>query len=250
MRILLTNDDGMKSEGLTFLNNRLKSDHEIWVIAPEHEMSGSSHAVSLKVPIKVRQKSEHEFLVEGTPVDCVLLAFLALVPAEIDMVISGINHGPNLGTDILYSGTVAAARQGALFSKPSCAVSLTGSGGSFNFSEPAEFVARNIELLYKEWSSDHFVNINFPARCKLPVETAITFPSRRIYKDNFATFDAPDGNMYCFLQGDDPDSHDEQDSDFDAISKNKVSISPVLIHPANHEIEAKYQKLNFWRGVC
>jgi 5'-nucleotidase len=250
MRILLTNDDGIKSEGLTLLYNRLKSDHEIWVIAPEHEMSGSSHAISLKVPIKVKRKSEREFLVKGTPVDCVLLAFLSLVPEEIDMVISGINHGPNLGTDILYSGTVAAARQGALFGKPSCAVSLTGLKDGFNFSDAVEFMARNIGLLFEEWSADHFVNINFPAQCKQPFDTAITFPSHRIYKDNFAMFNAPDGNMYCFLQGDDPDSHDEQGSDFDALSRNKVSVSPVLIHPANHEIEVKYQKLNFWRGAC
>ncbi len=250
MRILLTNDDGIKSEGLTLLHNRLKSEHEIWVIAPEHEMSGSSHAVSLKVPIRVKQKSEREFSVKGTPVDCVLLAFLSFIPGEIDIVISGINHGPNLGTDILYSGTVAAARQGALFGKPSCAVSLSGRNGGFSFSEPVEFIARNIELLLKEWSCDHFVNINFPAQCKLPFNTAITFPSRRIYRDNFAMFNAPDGNMYCFLQGDDPDSHNEKGSDFDALSQNKVSISPVLIHPANHEIEVKYQKLNFWKGTC
>jgi 5'-nucleotidase len=248
MRILLTNDDGVQSQGLTLLHKRLQDEHEVWLIAPEHEMSGSSHSVSLKNPIRVRQRAEREFSVNGTPVDCVLLAFLSLVPDRIDMVVSGINHGPNLGTDILYSGTVAAARQGALFGRPACAVSLTGHGDGFSFNEAVEFMARNLQLFLDEWSEDHFVNINFPPHAGLPLRTAITFPSRRIYRDNFARFNAPDGNMYCFLQGEDPYSHKEAGSDFDAISGGSISISPVLIHPTNHEIEVKYQNLDFWTG--
>jgi 5'-nucleotidase len=248
MRILLTNDDGIDSRGLILLHQRLRAEHEVWLIAPEHEMSGSSHSVSLKSPIRVRRRGEREFAANGTPVDCVLLAFLALVPGQIDMVVSGINHGPNLGTDILYSGTVAAARQGALFGRPACAVSLSGVNGDFMFEQPVEFVARNLKLLLDEWSEDHFVNINFPPQGGFPFIPRITFPSRRIYRDNFARFNAPDGSMYCFLQGEDPYSHKEEGSDFDAISAGAVSISPVLIHPANHEIEVKYQNLDFWKG--
>lgn len=250
MRILLTNDDGIHSQGLSLLKQRLQQQHEVWVIAPEHEMSGSSHAISLKIPIKVTEKAEREYSVTGSPVDCVLLAFLSLVSKEIDMVISGINHGPNLGTDILYSGTVGAARQGALFGKPACAVSLSEHNGIFSFLEPVEFIIQNIELLRREWSPDHFVNINFPHSAALPYETAITFPSRRIYKDTYAKFKAPDGATYCFLHGEDPHSKNEAGSDFEAISGGKVSISPVLIHPANHEIEVKYQKIDFWRGAA
>jgi 5'-nucleotidase len=248
MRILLTNDDGMESAGLILLQKRLQSEHEIWVIAPEHEMSGSSHSISLKDPIKVKKKSEREFMVNGTPVDCILLGFLLFVPKEIDMIISGINQGPNLGTDMLYSGTVAAARQGALLGIPSCAVSLTAMDGSFSFAKPIEFIAKNIELLRSQWNHDHFLNINFPPSPRFPLNTAITFPSRRVYRDNFVTFQAPDSSIYCFLQGEDPYSHNEEGSDFFAISEGKVSISPVLIQPTNHEIEVKYQKLNFWRG--
>ena len=247
MRILLTNDDGIESQGLQLLLKKLNTEHEVWVVAPEYEMSGSSHSISIKTPIRVKKRGSKKFTLKGTPADCVILGLKCLIPGEIDLIISGINHGPNLGTDILYSGTVAAARQGALNGKPSIALSLANNDGHYHFNGPLEFIKKNLKIIYDNWSEGHFLNINFPRHCTAPFETAITFPSRRIYRDNFTTFNAPDGNMYYFMHGDDAYSYNEEGSDHYTIMHGKISISPVLIHPANHKIEEKYKITAFWK---
>ena len=124
MRLLLTNDDGINADGLRILAERLSLDHEVWIVAPESERSACSMSISIRKAVRAKRLSGREFSVDGTPVDCVLTGLLTLIGRDVDAVISGVNRGPNLGTDILYSGTVAAARQGALMGKPSFAVSL------------------------------------------------------------------------------------------------------------------------------
>jgi 5'-nucleotidase len=124
MRLLLTNDDGIHSDGIQALIRGLEGAHEVWVVAPSVEASGGSHSITLHDVLKIRRLSDRRFSCRGTPADCVMVALLGLVPADIDLVISGINHGPNLGTDILYSGTAAGARQGALMGVPSVALSV------------------------------------------------------------------------------------------------------------------------------
>ena len=248
MRILLTNDDGIDAPGLQLLFKSLNTKYDVWVIAPERERSASSHSITLKKPICLKKRSKQVFTCSGTPADCVLTASRCIIPDHIDMIISGINHGLNLGTDIIYSGTVAAARQGALMGKPSIAISLPGNKKDLELAVPVEFIVNNIEVFYSVWSENHFLNINFPEEFKYPVQTCITFPSKRIYKDKFSTFDAPNGDLYCFLHGDDADSHNEEGSDHSAIRKGIISLSPVLIHPSNHKIEEIYQNANFWKG--
>ncbi len=105
MRLLLVNDDGFEAAGLTTLARSIGADHEVWIVAPESEKSGTSNAITLKDSIRVRAVGERTYSCRGTPADCVLVALLGLVPGPVDLVLSGINHGPNLGTDILYSGT-------------------------------------------------------------------------------------------------------------------------------------------------
>ena len=136
MRILLTNDDGIESPGLRELARALGGDHEVWVVAPESNRSGSSHSITLGNPARFRRVGEREFASAGTPADCVLYAILGVVPAPIDIVLSGINLGPNLGTDIVYSGTAAAARQGAFMRKPSVAVSLSSYKAPYHLELP------------------------------------------------------------------------------------------------------------------
>ena len=134
MNILVTNDDGIAAEGLEALINELKGLcnaqnkplHTITVIAPDTERSGVSHAMTLRHPTKVRRLNEGLYTCSGTPADCVIVAGLGIVKEKIDLVVSGINRGPNLGTDIVYSGTCAAARQAALVGIPSIAVSCAG----------------------------------------------------------------------------------------------------------------------------
>ncbi len=241
MKILLTNDDGIFSKGLKALAEKLSAEHEVWIVAPDGERSGSSHSITLREPTKIHKVGDREYACGGTPVDCVILSFLGLLPVKIDLVISGINKGPNLGTDITYSGTAAAARQGALMGKPSIAVSINSYQPPFYFEYPARFLSENIELFVKLWSDDHFVNINFPDRIEKFSRVEITYPGLRIYKDTLEKYKAPNGNLYCFLGGEAPTSRKEAGTDSYAVSKGRISISPILIHPANEKIEKKYR---------
>jgi 5'-nucleotidase len=162
-----------------------------------------------------------------------MIALLGLVPRRIDLVISGINHGPNLGTDILYSGTAAGARQGALMGVPSVALSINAYRPPFDFAGGAEFAARNLDNFRTLGTDDHFLNVNFPVTGTRDAETIITYPSRRIYRMELHTYDAPDGDTYCFIEGALPDARPEDGSDSMVVSQGRISISPIHAHPRN-----------------
>ena len=246
MRILLTNDDGFEALGLVTLARTLGAAHEVWVVAPESEKSGSSNAITLKDSIRVRRLEERRFSCRGTPADCVLISLLGLVPAGIEIVLSGINHGPNLGTDILYSGTAAGARQGALMGTPAVALSIDSYAPPFDFRAAADFAARNLGLFRELWTDDHFLNINFPNVGCREAKPLITFPSRRIYRDELETYKAPNGDMFCFLGGAFPDAHLEEGSDSQVVTAGGISISPVHAHPRNWvSIEDRYREARF-----
>jgi 5'-nucleotidase len=242
MKILLTNDDGINSPGLQLLRVALSREHEVWVIAPEANRSASSHAITLREPTRIRQHAPREFLCGGTPADCVLIGLLGLIPEQIDLVISGINIGPNLGTDIIYSGTAAGARQGALMGKCALACSLNTYAAPFNVEVPAAYIAAKAETFKNLWDGDHFLNINFPHDADPAAPADITYPIQRIYEDELVQFRAPNGHLYCFVDGSLPSAEMESGSDFLAVEKGRISISPILIHPTNHEIEKKYRK--------
>jgi 5'-nucleotidase len=246
MRLLLTNDDGIRSDGIQALVAALKGPHEVWVVAPEAEKSGGSHSITLRVALKVRQAAEQQVACRGTPADCVMIALLGLVPVSIDLVISGINRGPNLGTDILYSGTAAGARQGALMGVPSVALSVGAYRAPFDFEAAAEFAARNLDNFRTLGTDDHFLNINFPVTGTRGAETVITFPSRRIYNMELYTYNAPDGDRYCFIGGPLPEAHPEDGSDCMVVSQGRISISPIHAHPRNWaSIEETYRGVKF-----
>ena len=245
MKILLTNDDGIDSPGLRRLAEALEPEHELWIVAPEANRSGSSHSVTLGTPTRFRRTGKRQYTCWGTPADCVLVSLLGLVPEGVELIVSGLNLGPNLGTDILYSGTAAAARQGALMSKPSLACSLAAYAPPYHLDWPAQFIARNLGLLASLWAEDHFLNINFPNGGK-PAPPQVTFPTRRIYKDTLVRFEAPNGELYTFLGGQKPESAMEEGSDYWAVERGFCSLSPILIHPANHEIEERYRQAHFW----
>jgi 5'-nucleotidase len=233
MRLLLTNDDGIASDGIQALVSALSGAHEVWVIAPETEKSGGSHSITIHDALRVRKLGERRFSCRGTPADCVMVALLGLMPREMDLVISGINHGPNLGTDILYSGTAAGARQGALMGVPSVALSVGAYSPPFDFASAAEFTSRNLENFRALGTDDHFLNVNFPAVGTREAKTVITFPSRRIYRTELHSYDAPDGDLYCFIGGAFPDSHPEEGSDCMVVAQGGISISPIHAHPRN-----------------
>jgi 5'-nucleotidase len=233
MRLLLTNDDGIRSDGIKALLHALGGSHEVWVVAPEAEKSGGSHSITLHDALRVRKIRDRQFSCRGTPADCVMISLLGLVPGGVDLVISGINYGPNLGTDILFSGTAAGARQGALMGVPSVALSVGAYRAPWGFEAAASFAARNLDSFRALGTDDHFLNINFPETGADGAETVITFPSRRIYRLELHTYDAPDGDRYCFVGGALPEAHPEEGSDCMVVSQGRISISPVHAHPRN-----------------
>jgi 5'-nucleotidase len=163
-----------------------------------------------------------------------MMAFLGALPVKPDIVVSGINHGANLGTDIVYSGTAAAARQGSLCGLPSLALSLVGDG--LLYWEPAvSFVVEHFEEwiapLLGQSKTDIFINVNIPNTPEGPSGICTTFPSRRLYQDRVSIFDAPDGRRYCFLHAGAVGVEPETGSDEDAVARNLVSVSPVFVHP-------------------
>ena len=245
MRILLTNDDGIDSVGLVALAGRLRRDHEVWVVAPDRERSGCSHSITLHGPTRIKKEGERIYVCHGTPADCVLKACLGIVPVSLDLVISGINLGPNLGTDIIYSGTAAGAREGVLMGVASIAASLNAQHPPYELDRPVEFLAENIARFYELGTCDHFLNINFPSSMNQGTEIAVTFPTRRVYRDELLTFDAPDGYIYAFLGGASAVSHNEAGSDYEAVCRGSVSLSPILIHPTNHSAAERYKKVSF-----
>jgi 5'-nucleotidase len=246
MRILLTNDDGIEALGLRALLETLGPFHDVWVVAPENEKSGSAHSITLRDSIRVRKLSDKRFSCRGNPVDCVMVALLGFLPKGIEMVISGINHGPNLGTDILYSGTASAASQGVLMGVSSVAVSIGTYVPPFDFAGAASFVARNLALFRELSDDEHYLNINYPNAPGRKPDQAITFPSRRIYRDELHTHEAPNKDVFCFIGGAIPDSHLEEGSDCQVLSQGKVSISPIHVHPANcGSIEERYRSVKF-----
>jgi 5'-nucleotidase len=237
MRILITNDDGVEAEGLRILREALQGDHEVWTVAPETQRSGSSHGITLRGPIQARRLGERTFSCAGTPVDCVIIALMGLVPKGIQLVLSGINHGPNLGTDILYSGTASAASQAVLLGVPAAALSIEAYMPPFDFRPCAAFCARNVEVMARCRGDGHFLNINFPNGEPASATPVITFPSRRIYKEELRIQEGPGGDIRCFVGGELPGSHLEEGSDCAALAAGLISVSPIAVHPANFDPE-------------
>ncbi len=163
MKILLTNDDGYDSKNIEFFYNELSKQHDVWLIAPKNNCSGKSTAISFLNEIKVTKISERKFYVDGTPADCSYLGLLGIVDFEFDMVISGINHGANLGSDVIYSGTVGAAIGGRKLRYPPIAISCV----NYSSKDYGFVVEKAIEIINKisdisNFFKGHVININFP----------------------------------------------------------------------------------------
>lgn len=249
MRILLTNDDGVESEGLRTLQQSLADGNDLWIVAPDAERSGTSHAITLREAVRFNSLGHQMFSCGGTPADCILYSILGAIPFEPEVIVSGINHGPNIGTDIIYSGTVAAARQAALMGYPGIAVSVAGDDERLNFAAAGNFVARNIELMISLWRPDHFLNINVPNSFNGDGDVIITHPARRIYRDHIVDFTAPRGEKYFFLEGSLNEAVSDDGSDWHAVINNDISISPIYLHPVNHDEDERYRGADFSREL-
>jgi 5'-nucleotidase len=235
VRLLLTNDDGIGSPGILRLAASLrKAGHRVFVLAPSADKSGVSHSITfLNGPNKIVQVDEDTWSCDGTPVDCVVIGLMGGLPesAPLDAIVSGINRGANLGTDILYSGTAAAARQGALCDIPSLALSLV-EGDAWHWDMAAAFAAERLAEMLAFWKPDCFVNVNIPSQKETPRGLVHAFPSIRYYNDSIETYYAPDGQRYCFTRAGKVSVKPEKGSDWEAVAGNCASISDILIHPA------------------
>jgi 5'-nucleotidase len=251
MRILLTNDDGINSQGLSLLAQALReAGHRVFVVAPDSDRSGVSHSISfLRGPCKLTGKGKDTWACSGTPADCVVVASLGGVP-ELeglpDLVVSGINRGANIGTDIVYSGTAAAARQGGLCGIPSVALSLV-EGGAWHWETAVNFSLKHLAEIIVFWKPETFVNVNIPNIGEEPGGLVSTFPSLRCYNDCVDPYEARDGGRYCFSKAGEIGTWPESGSDWDAVSRSLVSMSAVFIHPVSLE-EVIAGKGRAWNG--
>lgn len=232
MKILLTNDDGIQAVGLRALyRSFLKAGLDVQVVAPVAEQSAVGHAVSLSSPLRVKKFEEDGFTglgVYGTPVDCVKLGLTTLLKEKPDVVVSGINSGANVGVDILYSGTVSAATEGALMGFPAMAVSYD----NFNpvdLSEQGDYCA---EMLHKiPWSTleeKTVINLNFPAvPIKEAKELTVCRHTRVSWQDWYEVREDPRGRPYYWLDGIMPKEKISAGTDRDLLTKGHVTVTPL-----------------------
>lgn len=234
MRILLSNDDGIDAPGLMALQEELAKRAEVWVVAPDREQSASSHSITLHRPLRVTPRGERRFAIDGTPTDCVYIAVHHLMRGKRpDVVCSGINHGPNLGVDVLYSGTVAAATEGALLGISSIAFSLAGGEA---FQGPARFAAALAEeVAARPLPQSTLLNVNFPA-----VETerfAVTRLGKRNYGAMVEERRDPRGRSYYWLGGNSSGYERLPGSDCDALlSEGLISVTPLNLDFTDHAV--------------
>ncbi|MCM8803956.1 MAG: 5'/3'-nucleotidase SurE [Candidatus Omnitrophica bacterium] len=238
MKILLTNDDGIFSKGLIILEKYLRKIAQVYVVVPETEKSAVSHSINLLNPIRVRKINMNDFfyyIVSGTPVDCVKIGIKELIKEKIDMVISGINLGPNLGMDILYSGTVSAACEGAILGIPSISISIAGYR-NFNFELSAKISLKIIEKIKSiKFPKDTILNINIPNRKINEIRgIKITYQSESRFNEEYEKRTDPRGNIYFWLKGSFKEIRNEKESDVDAVKNGYVSITPLQLNLTNY----------------
>ena len=244
--ILITNDDGIGSDSLGPLADALSALGEVHIICPEVNWSGASHSITLFRPLRCRPttlRSGHAaFMTDGSPTDCVRLAVLGFLRQKPDLIVSGINRGSNLGDDITYSGTVAAAMEGLLSSIPSIAISLGAFGANIDFAPAAAFVAlvaRNV-LERGSMPGDALLNINVPA---LPADriagVEVTRLGKRNYNDQLVERLDPYGNPYYWVGGPAVSEEAEAGTDVAAVRAGKISVTPIALDLTSHELVAE-----------
>jgi 5'-nucleotidase len=232
MVILITNDDGIRSNGIRDLSKVLSKKHEIYVVAPDRERSAVSHSLTLHKPLRAKeveiQGSQGAWETSGTPSDCVKLAVYTLLPKKPDLLISGINRGANLGTDVLYSGTVAGAMEGAFLGIPSVAVSNVCFERKKDYTFSASLTLKLIDSIEKILEPEVIFNVNIPDCLGEEIKGFRLVPLQlRNYKNLIETRLDPKGEKYYWLYGVPDDSTSNVDSDISAIKRNFVSVTPL-----------------------
>mgnify|MGYP001306302468 CR=1 FL=1 len=243
MKILVSNDDGIHSEGIWALDQVLKKLGDVTTVAPDRVQSSMSHALTLHRPLRVQETSPKRFAVNGTPTDCVKLALTGLLDDRPEMVVSGINKGPNLGDDIIYSGTVSAAIEGTLLGIPSIAVSLVAQK-DFHFEAAAEFAAELAARVSKKGLPlGTLLNVNVPSIPSGEIKGwRLTRQGKRHYVEQVVERIDPRGKKYYWIGGDDLGFAKEEGTDCMAVHEGYISVTPLQVdmtgYRAFEEVEA------------
>ncbi len=242
--ILVTNDDGVYSPGIQTLAKRLKALDEVVIVAPDRERSAAGHSMTLHRPLLIEQLRDGVYSVNGTPTDCVNIAVKGLLKELPRLVVSGINKGPNMGDDVTYSGTVAGAIEARILGVPSIAVSCAGRE-NFRFAEAAEVALQVARMALSEGETEGtLLNVNVP---NLPMDeiagTAVTRLGKRIYHQMTVERVDPRGKKYYWIGGGEPEWEHGEGTDFDAIDKKKVSITPLHLDLTDYAAMGKMKDL-------
>jgi len=231
-RVLLTNDDGYQAAGLKALAEELRAIAQVSIVAPSWERSGAAQSLTLRQPIVCHATGENEWAIDGTPADCVIVALHKLLKEPPDLVISGINHGANLGENVYYSGTVGAAREAALHHMPAVAMSLCSKGAKVSFDAAARVARLAAELILKEGLPDQvLLNVNVPEPWKGGVK--FTRQSKKITRNQLTEGKDPRGRIYFWLYEQKIDRDVEPDTDYAAIFAGAVSVTPLHLDPTD-----------------
>lgn len=250
MKILVTNDDGIFAEGIYKLAKVLSEKHEVFVVAPDRQRSATGHAITMHHPLRARQIKFFDtdiaaWSVDGTPSDCVKLALEAILDEKPDFVISGINDGPNLGTDVLYSGTVSAAIEGAIHGINSLAISMAYTK-NIDYDIGAKFAYRMIDK-FKEESlpKDTLLNINIPNCSREDVcGVKITSLGIRRYKNSFVERVDPRGHSYYWLGGEVIEETQSENSDINCVKDKYISVTPIHYDLTKYNLLETIEKWN------
>jgi 5'-nucleotidase len=225
-RILVTNDDGYRSDGIRQLAEALRACGDVTIVAPVEEASAIGHALTLRHPLRLERIDEQTCAVDGTPTDCVNVAIAQVFGALPDLVVSGINKGWNLGDDVTYSGTVAGALEGALLGVPSIAVSLRATRGDYDFTYAARAATAMADaILRRPLPSRSFLNINVPKG--RPNGYRVTVLARRNHVTSVAERHDPKGRPYYWIEEGQNEWEPHDRSDYQAVRDGYVSITPL-----------------------
>ncbi len=259
MKILLSNDDGVMAEGIKALTIELSKEHDVYVVAPDRERSAAGHSLTLHTPIRVEELdsrfgAKRIWITSGTPGDCVKIGINAILDKteKPDLIISGINHGPNLGSDILYSGTVSCAMEGAMMGYPSIAVSLASMSSEPElFKNVAVFMSKFVHKI-KDFTfpKKTILNINVPGLMAEDLAgVAITKLGGKMFTDEYDKRVDPRGKVYYWMAGELIRHCENDDSDINALRWNKVSITPITFEMTLEEVIPELEKTLCNNGI-
>ena len=236
MKILISNDDGYQSTGIRTLATALESYGDITIVAPDRNRSGASNSLTLQSPVRVNRMQDNAYSVNGTPTDCVHMGITGLFDFDHDMVVSGINHGPNLGDDILYSGTVAAAMEGRFLGLPAIAISLLGHQPQ-HFDAAAKVAGQLVkQLIQTPLPADTILNVNVPDRPydELSGLRATRLGNRHRAEPVVPAVDPRGGRIY-WIGPAGPEQDAGPGTDFHAVAQGYVSVTPLQVDLTRHD---------------